>query len=1837
MKRFFLFLLSTLLFISCNDATDAEKRQDQQNEMFKFRAHVNQVSDDILSTREPIVISFTEPVQGWTDGKELDASLISFDPGVKGTLVATGPQSVSFQPEKPLQQDTEYEVTFELGKIKEVSDDLEEFSFYFKTLAQDFIVSTEPVGAYSRDYQYVEGSIRTSDILETENAQKILSANMEGKPLNIKFDDSTPLGKYFSFRIDSIKRPTDDAQIELAWDGDIIGVEEKGANNIMIPGKNSFSVTDVELVNGESQYILVNFSDPLKKNQNLDGLVQIQGVDQLRFERSGTELRVYPSIKVNGSKKVEIFEGIQNIDGYKLKNAYSKSIAFEQIAPSVLLIRSGTILPSSQNSKINFMAVNLNAVDVWVYKIYENNVLQFLQNNNLDATGNLRNVARPVGRKVVDLKGLGTDISRWNTYSVDLAEVIAADPGAIYRVELKYQLAYSAYKCEYTAENQPIIEEVNFDQSVESSSWDNVQDYYQDDYYDYDWRDSDDPCSHSFYRNKSMSFNILASDLGVTVKKGSGSEYLVAVSNLITAKPLGGAQVLFYNFQQQEIASSRTDTQGLLTIQLESPAFFVKVIYKNQVSYMRMDDGNTLSTSKFHTSGRTLQKGIKGYIYGERGVWRPGDHIYLTFVLNNADNNLPAKHPVKLELFNPNGKLVVSEVQKAGLNNFYQFDLKTDDTSPTGNWNARVEVGGAVFNKTLKIETIKPNRLKINLEVKNDLIKSGEDWYAEIKSKWLHGATAKNLRATTSVKLYPTTTKFAKYDSYVFDDPSRHFDLQEEEIFEGKLDDVGEALVEFYADMDSESPGMLKASFLTKVYENGGDFSTNVTTKNYSPYNTYVGIDAPPGDKQRGMLLTDTDHTFDVVTLDQEGKAKSVDNLEVSVYKVNWRWWWQSQAQSLSRYEASEYREEVYNTTLDTGSNGKAQFKFNIKYPEWGRYLVRVYDPESGHATGKIVFIDWPGWAGKSRKVDPEMASMLVFTADKEKYKVGEQAKVTFPSSAGGRALITVENGSEILAAQWAETSKEKTTVSIPLDNTYVPNVFIHITYLQPHAQTANDLPLRMYGVIPLLVENKSTHLEPQIKMPDELAPNSTVKITVSEKNDRPMTYTLAVVDEGLLDLTNFKTPNAWDDFFAREALGVKTWDMYDDVIGAYGGRIDAAFAIGGDGSAAASKAKKANRFEPMVVHIGPFELAAGENKTHQISIPQYVGSVRTMVVAGNNNKEAYGNAEETTPVRKPLMMLASLPRKLSPGETVKLPVTVFAMDKKVRNVSVELANSPYFEFQNGNKQQLSFTETGDQIAYFDLKVKNATGVAILKLNARGNGEQASFQTEIDVVNPNPFTTISEKAVIKPGQTATIPIQPFGTRGSNASTITLSSLPPMNLGKRLNYLVRYPHGCVEQTTSAAFPQLHLTKVVDLTTKQEKDVSRNVKAAIKKLGHYQKPNGGFSYWPSGGSVNDWGTSYAGHFLIEAEQAGYVVPIAFKSNWILYQKRAAKEWRYNDRNDLYQAYRLYTLAVAGSPDLSSMNRLRENKELSNDSKMRLAAAYALVGQKKAAQELLSKSNINFAPQSNDYRTYGSPQRNRAMALETYTIMEQSVKARELMEDLAKNLESDRYYNTQALAYSLVAIGKYADFVGGEGVDAHYTFNGKTQTINTIKSLANRDLDINHEPNSVTVENTGKNMLFITNSVTGKLPVGKEKATSSKLKAIVSYTDRDGNEIDVTKLSQGTEVIVTTTVTNESGANVEHMALTQILPSGWEIVNTRFTEYGEQEEPAHVNYTDIRDDRVDYYFDIEALESKTFKTVMNASYQGSYYLPGIQCEAMYDNDYLVRKEGQWVEVVR
>lgn len=1826
-QRILSVVIALLLVVSCSK----KKSENFDSDYSLFKDYILNYSPGIISSSDDIRVVLAFDNQDWLENKELDKNLFEINPSVKGKVVALSSNTIAFVPDDKLNQNSTYQISFKLGELKQVDKKLKEFNFTVKTIKQDFMVSVIDLQSYSKDYQYINGVLNTSDNLDFETAKQLVQVSQKNKKVNVKFNKELSSNREFKFVIDSIQRFEDDSKINISWNGKDFDIDQKGELEFDIPGKNNFKIISAEVEEGDNQVLLLNFSDPLKKGQDFNGLVEVETAQKLKFATAGNLLKVFFNEPLKGELLVEVFQGIQSEDGYKMKQNFSQKVSFEQIKPQVRFIKSGTILPSSNNLKINFEAVNLKAVDVKVYKIFKNNILQFLQDNEINGNNNLRKVSSPIAKQTLYLKKNNlANYSKWNAYAIDLSKIIQPEPGAIYRVELTILKKYSLFKCNSSDETE---EENEDDVENESDEVRSTEYYYDDDYYYYNWYEREDPCSSSYYYNNTIGTNVIASDLGAIVKRGENGSYLIAVNNIVDTKPISGANVELYDYQQQKLTATSTDVDGFAKIEVNRYAYFAIITKDKSTTYVKLDEGKSLSVSDFEVGGVTLEKGLKGYIYGERGVWRPGDTLHIAFMLNDNESKLEKSHPIKFKLSDPRGKLSYQAVQKYKESNHYKFTVATKPTDITGNWEAKISVGGANFYKNIKIETIKPNRLKIKNSFAGATISGSNPNKGTLEVSWLHGAVAKNLKVEMQAKFMKEATTFKNYSNYDFDDDVRDFYTEEVNVFSGKVDENGKTDVILKPTVSKQAPGKLKIVMQTKAFETGGDFSTDVVSASFSPYKTYVGLKSPTPNKY-GFLETDKVNKFEVVTLSENGKPKAVKDLEVRVYKVDWRWWWNSSGNDLSKYNSDNVTTAYKNFTISTNSSGKASFQFSVPEGDWGRYLVRVVDPNDGHATSTTEIIDWPYWSGKTKNGDASAANMLVFTSDKEKYAVGEKAIVSFPSSLGNRALLSLENGTKVVKTLWADTQKGETKVEIPVTADMAPNVYINITLLKPHASTVNDSPIRMYGILPIEVVDKNTILEPVLIMPEVLRPEKKASLKVSEKNGKAMSYTIAIVDEGLLDLTRFKTPNAWDKFYSKQALGVKTWDIYDDVIGAYGGKINQIFSVGGDEDLGGGSNKKANRFKPVVIYLGPFKLEKGQTKTHSFEMSNYIGSVRTMVVAGNDDENAYGSTEKTTPVRSPLMVLASVPRKISPNEKITLPVTVFAMEPKVKNVTVQVKTNNGIRVVQPS-QSVSFSSPDEKMVYFDLNVGELTGLGKIEVIATSGSEKASYPVEIDIVNPNPETTDFVDVILEPNSTKQVNWTTFGVNGTNKASVEVSSFPTIDFNRRLKYLIQYPHGCVEQTTSSVFPQLYLNDIVLIDDGKKQQIQRHINLGIQRLGNFQLAGGGLSYWQGNAHPDDWGTSYAGHFMMEAEKKGYVLPIGFKQKWISHQQRMAKQWRFDARyhNDFAQAYRLYTLALAGSSDLGSMNRLRETVGISNESKFRLAAAYALIGQKKTALNLINGLTVE---NNNYYYYYGSEERNRAMLLETYLLVGDKAKAFDVATKLGKNLSSSNWMSTQTTAYSLYAMSKFAMANGGKGISVSLTQKGKTQPLTTSKSILDKTLDVSTGNNTISLKNNGNNTLYVRVLNSGILPVGEEKEVYKNISSVITYKAKNGTPLNLSSVTQGTEIVAQVIVRNTSNERVENVALTQIVPSGFEILNSRFTDFGNSTENK-ADFIDIRDDRTNFYFDLKAGETKTFTMYWNASYLGNYYLPGVQCEAMYDDNYLARNKGQWITIVK
>lgn len=1809
-----------------------------------FAEYISSYTSGVVSSVSSIrIVLVNGAVEDAAVGEEAKGKLFSFTPAIKGKAIWIDKNTVEFRPEGRLVSGQRYEVNFNLSRLMDVPSSLSNFVYSFQVMPQNYEVTIDNVKPYVKTEltrQKIEGVLYTSDFADVTAIEKALSAQQDGKSLTVNWSHGGE-GKQHSFIIEEVTRKEEASKVIVAINGEGIGISQSTSQEIEIPALSDFKVMNVRVDQGSTQHVIIQFSDPLSEKQNLDGLIRISGLSSLDYEVRDNEVRVYPSVRQTGSKTLAIEAGIRNILNFRMKEGASFDVQFEELKPAVRFTGKGNILPSSDGLILPFEAVNLKMVEVQIVRIFENNIVQFLQVNNFDGNSELRRVGKPVLKKIISLENSGvTDLGKWNRFTLDLASLINAEPGAIYQVRINIKKSYTALACNEGDDQSTAGFETEEDWSGgenEYSYWDSYEDYYYD--YDYDWQERDNPCHSSYYTGqRNIKKNVIASDLGLIAKRGGDGSTIVFVNDLKTTQPLSGVTLELYDYQQQLIGTASTGNDGKATINTKEIPFALVAKSGLQRGYLRLPDGESLSLSSFDVGGERVNKGLKGFIYGERGVWRPGDSLFLTFMLEDKLKLIPTSHPVVFELQNPQGQVTSRLVRSSSENGFYKFATVTSSDAPTGNWTARVKVGGTEFTHPVKIETVKPNRLKINLDFGVEKITAGTNNISgNLNVNWLHGAPGKNLLAEFEVLLTKAETKFSKYPDFTFEDPSKEFYSEAQTIFSGYTDSEGNARINFSLEPITSAPGALNALIRGKVFEESGNFSVDRFSIPYYPYRSFTGIRLPLGDKARGMLLTDTTHTVDVVTIDAEGNPLSRERVEVSIHKLRWRSWWDNTE------ESAVYMSDYYATLVSKGTirtvNGKGQWNFKIKYPEWGRYLIKAVDPISGHSTAKIVYIDWPGWAGRARG-GSEGATMLTFSSDKPAYTIGEKASVVIPGSSSGRALVSIENGSRVIESYWVETKQGDTPFSFTITKDMTPNIFVHVSLIQPHAQTINDSPIRMYGVIPIGVEDPQTHLEPVITMPDVLEPGQEVVIKISEKSKRKMTYTLAMVDEGLLDLTRFKTPDPWKRFYSREALGVKTWDLYDNVMGAFGARIERLLAVGGDMALMAGKEEdaKANRFKAVVKFLGPFTLTGGSNE-HKFIMPQYIGSVKTMVVAGYEG--AYGSAEKATPVRKPLMVLATLPRVLGPEEKLKLPVTLFTMDKNIRNVKVEVKTSGPLQLRESS--QTVNMVGADQTIEFDLSVLGTLGVGKVEVIATSGNFKASDVIEIEIRNPNPPVTKVQEAILEAGKTWNINVTGAGMTGTNTAMLEVSSLPPINLGQRMKYLLQYPYGCIEQTTSSVFPQLYLDQVKVLTDGERSMIQANVKAGIERLKSFHQRDGGFGYWPGAENADSWSTTYAGHFLVEAEAKGYLVPNDMLKRWKKYQRSKAQAWRRNQEaysSELIQAYRLYSLALAGDPELGAMNRLREQTNLPSTAAWMLAAAYAKAGQPEAAKSLVANMSTSVKPYHEMAYTYGSDLRDKAIILETLVLLGDRTKGFELLKDISASLSNSSYWmSTQTVAWCLKSVGAFAGTEKRGALKFNYSYNGKDATASTELPIAQVPVQVDGvKSNALKVVSESGGTLYVRLIAEGIPARGEETEEFNNLNLTITYTDVDGRMIDPTQLEQGKEFIASVTVSNPGMRGpYKNLALNQIFPSGWEINNLRLDEAESRLGGDVPTYQDIRDDRVYTYFDLGTNQRKTFQVMLTASYVGTYYLPAVSCEAMYDRSIYGRRKGQVVEVVK
>ena len=1811
---------------------DAKQTTQELNE--SFGNYLVEHTQKNISTGDDLVFRFSGSVVDIDQiGSDLDNSSYSIRPEVEGRAYWSDQSTLIFTHEKPLADNENYLFTIQLEDLyTDVPDGMKKVTIPFQTSPLSFSIQFNNInyGSLSDDYVNLSGIIKSSNPVENEAIEKMLSASLgSSNTLPILWNHTNRTNH--SFEITKIERKSQPTDLSINYSDPTFGTNFKGKKSFTIYPKEAFRVVDITPSQLSQNALTVHFTSSLNPNQDLTGLIQVLDYSgKTRYDVDGNKVHFYILDKIISPFTVSVNKSIKDRDKSPLTQSFEKVVSLDPIKPQVKLSGKGVIVPHGDNIIFPFEAINLNGVTVEIFKIFENNVLQFLQTNSLNDDYGMHPVGRVVHQQKINLLDINPESNQdqFLRYALDLSPMVQDDPGAIYQVRIGFS--------KENVVNYPCSESINTNDEEVLLEKDGFVSILRNNYYpDYSWSDRDNPCKGAYYfSHRIISRNVLASNIGVIAKTGSDNIHF-SLTDLRNLNALNAAKIQLFDYQKQSLGTISTDAKGSAVFNYERRPSFAIIKHQGDISYIDLDRNKANSLSEFDVSGKQIKNDINGYLYAERGVHRPGDTVFLDFILEDKKQSLPPDHPVKIVVKDSRGKTRFEKTTANHINHVYGFQIPTRENDPTGNWSAIVTVGQNSFQKTLKIETVKPNRLKINIGIDEDEnVTLYKETQIPISSNWLHGAPASDLIAKVNVQLRPTSTKFSKHSSYRFDDPARKVDAKPFTVYDKKLDENGQGTMTIDPIKNWNPPGKVTAVFNTKVFEKGGNFSEDNFQLNADYYPAYVGINVPKNRWGSKAVDLNTETNIPLISVDKAGNPLGNRKLKIGLYRANWRWWYDNGYNQRFNYNSANHNGAIETKEITTDSNGKANYAVN--FSNYGNYMIRVCDEEGGHCTGELFY------SGRYWKSDAsDVPQTLSFETDKSSYTVKEDIEVKIPSNENSKIFLSIESGENVLQAFWIDGEKDQTVVNIPADQEMTPNIYIHAMLIQPHNHGENDLPLRMFGIVPVKVVDPSTELHPVIKMDDKLTPDKDFTVTISEADGQHMTYTLAVVDEGLLDLTRFKTPDPWSHFYSKQALGVSTHDLYDYVLNGYGGEINRYISIGGDDVATPDpSATKVNRFDPVVMHFGPFYLPKGKKQNHTLNMPNYVGSVRTMVVARNG--EAYGNEDFTTPVKKPLMLQATLPRVIAPKETVLIPANVFAMEDNIKNVDVSIKTSDHFNISNATSTTLKFDKQGDQQAYFNATIGENTGMAYAEILAKSGSQTASDRINIEVINPNPYTTEVQEISLQPGETWNQTYELFGTPGTNEAALEISNIQPFNLEKRLRYLIRYPYGCIEQTTSSAFPQLYLNDIVQLTPQQVRNTSNNIKLAIERLSLFQLNNGGFSYWPGSTNISRWGTNFAGHFLLEAKEKGYYINETMLKSLLKYQDAEADQFNTVKRSNedyIDQAYRLYTLALGGNPNIGAMNRLKNVDKLPTAANHLLAAAYAMIGKTDVAKAMIASTNVTVTTYSSPGLTFGSQTRDLAIAADVQRMLGMERETAENIKTIAERMNSRSWYSTQTTAFALTTLGKYfMKYAKGDLTFNYSTNGGQQNTITSKNPIFRTAFDVESAADKkVNVTNTSQQPIYVKLIRSGKKPPGNiEEPFNKFLDLKVTYTDIQGVPINVSKLKIGTDFIAKVEINKLAGkGQYKHeMALVQNFPSGWEINNDRLNGTKFSGESSY-DYRDIRDSKVYTFFDLRGTEKRTYYVQLTASYAGRFYFPPVLAEAMYENEIQAQTNSQWVEV--
>jgi uncharacterized protein YfaS (alpha-2-macroglobulin family) len=1352
-----------------------------------------------------------------------------------------------------------------------------------------------------------------------------------------------------------------------------------------------------------------------------------------------------------------------------------------------------------------------------------------------------------------------------------------------------------------------------------------------------------DPEQNQDYRwNPQATQWLVVSDLGLTTFSGADG-LSVAVHSLETGNPLNRVDLKLIARDNEVLATATTDRSGmakfdpgLLRGDGGRTATAVMAFRKDgDFSFLDLTRG-AFDLSDRGVGGRAMPGDTDLFFYSDRGVYRPGETAHVVALLRDQGAKAVAGLPVMFKLLRPDG---VEAARFTGLKDQgggYQLDLPIAATARTGSWTLEAYVdpeGSPIANMSYLVEDVVPARIETEVKPSVDGLVPGQEAAASVQAKFLYGAPAVDLPVKADLTIARDDDPFPDLKGYRFGLADEKIDPVRQPLDDTKTDAQGAADLSLSLGDLPDTPQPLAATLHVEVYEFGG--RPVIKSMKLPIRNHPLAIGIKPlfdGDEAPSGAPVD----FEVMVVDQGGKPVDRHGLTYRFVEEDWDYQWYY-ARNAWDYDVVVRDKGISSGSLDATAAGPAKLSLNV---DWGHYRLEVFDAETGVASSVRFYAGW--WAKPGTATTPDRMQVV---ADKDLYESGDQAEIRLAAPFAGQALVTIATD-RILETRLVDVPTNGTSIKVKVDPTWGAGAYVLANAFRPGSGDQHG-PGRAIGTAWIAIDPKPRQLQVAMTVPDKVLPRQGVDIPVQVSNRSGGTtfLTLAAVDEGILQLTDFKSPDPLGYFFGKRRLGLDIRDLYGQLIDGKEGKRGE-IREGGDEAGLNSRGAPPE-IKLVALFSGLVKLDDAGKATIHLDIPDYNGRLRLMAVAFDGSN--VGSAEAGLVVRDPVVALISTPRFLAPGDESTLSISVQNLDAAAGSYHVALKAGDDVQLGDGAVFDADL-KVGDTVAKRVPLLGRTIGSGTIGMTITGPsgfsltrdftvpvraGEAPMSQTLSRVLAPGASFVLS-KAALTPFLPETATLQ-----------ASVSARPNLDVPRVLEDLSHYPYGCLEQTTSIAFPLLYvkeLAAIWDVKNDDPQGDKDRIQSAVDRAFEHERSDGMFGLWSAEDPADSWLTAYAMDFLTEAQAQGYRMSELGYSNGLKGLQLVVGQYSANDGEALNaRAYALYVLAKAKAVNLSDLRYFNDTYLDSLPTpiaKAQIAAALAMSGDMERAGAAFAKSRADASRAAAGYWDYdsdwyGSGLRDMAalISLESEAKMPSSDIAG-LLDKLAAQQAVRTWLSTQEEAWILRA--------------AYATAHDQAHMKLALSNGASADQDkpylvragLGDLDKDVTVTNQGDQPVYLRATAAG-VPATAQPAMEAGASIARQLYTLDGKQTSLDKLKQNDVVVAV--VTGDFKDNATHRAMViDLLPAGLEIENERLNNTRRQgdfawlPEMTEAKYVEYRDDRYIAAFDAvpDNGGNFTFAYILRAVTPGQYKVPAPEVEDMYKPE--IRARGDAGKVV-